>query len=72
VYEVLLSGADSFTKVNRDVAEHFARTIPDTGEFCMAMINMDLEDLDKSVFLCQMLPTLLKQWRSGERNEKHT
>jgi len=70
VYEVSSSGADSFTKVNREVAEYVARTIPDAGEFCMAMINMDLEDLDEPVFPLPDAPTSLKHWRSGGRNKR--
>jgi len=40
IYEISLSGHDSFTKVNREVPKYVACTIPGTGEFHTAMINM--------------------------------
>jgi len=65
-----LTGADSFARVNREVAEYVARTIPDAGEFCMAMINMDLEDLDEPVFPPLDAPNLaeaLEIWREEQK-----
>jgi len=70
VYEVSSSRADSFARVNREVAEYVARTIPDAGEFRMAMINMDLEDLDEPIFPPPDAPNLaevLKIWREERK-----
>jgi hypothetical protein len=46
IYDVNTSGTDTFAKTNKEVTEYVAQTIPGTGEYCTAMINMSLPALD--------------------------
>jgi len=50
VYEISSTSGDSFTKVNRNVAEFCARTVPFAGELRTAMINLQLEPLTPPAF----------------------
>jgi len=50
IYEISSAGGDSFTKVNRIVAEYCARTVPYAGELRTAMINLQLDPLMPPAF----------------------
>jgi len=71
MYNISLSGPDSFTKVNHEVAQYVACTIPCTGEFCTAMINMQLDPLAEPEFLPDPDDTdfaqLVEIWREDHK-----
>lgn len=47
IYDINASGANLFSKTNREVAEHIASTAPEAGELRSAMIEMEMADLDE-------------------------
>ena len=71
VFEIVSSGTDSFTKVNEEIAEYVARTIPGAGDFRTAMINMSLDPLVEPVFPADPAAPnhaeLLEIWREDRK-----
>jgi len=71
IYKISLSGPDSFTKVNCEVMEYVACTIPGAGEFHTAMINMQLDPLTEPKFPpdpdAADLARLVEIWREDHK-----